>query len=171
MSSRQIRSNRYSSAPTKPNDTIQSSHDKIAIYAFLTYPRGLHSRGTLHKIHIRLRGQVRSGAVLEWLLSFWLGHRPNCCEAIVLVVLLFCSVPTHGRPHPRSTAVGLSNYDYIIFFAILYCNHIHKSTPQTILYSSSNVLYCNWYVLIINHNINILIRKSNPPPKPFFNHS
>ena len=52
--------------------------------------------------------------------------------------------------------LGLSNYDYIIFFAVLYCNHIQKGTPRTVLYSSSNVLYCNWYVLIINHNINIL---------------
>ena len=44
MSSRQIRSNRYSSAPTKQwgaNNLIQYSHDKIAIYVFLTYPQGL----------------------------------------------------------------------------------------------------------------------------------
>ena len=105
--------------------------------------------------------------------------------------LVFCSLLCPYVPHniffPKvlhraceyhtrhRSLLGLSNYDYIIFFAILYCNHIHKGTPQTILYSSSNVLYCNWYVLIINHNINILKMDLNiikvicPLPKLFFN--
>ena len=47
---------------------------------------------------------------------------------------------------------------------------IFTRAVQLWLYYFFAILYYKWYVLIINHNINIL-RKSNPPPKPFFNHS
>ena len=89
------------------------------------------------------------------------------CALVVKAVVLHRSAAVHSKAmclfFPFSAQVqvilglGLSKYDYIIFFAIIYYNHIVLSTSACIFIRCVIISYCIQFIFIFNHILIILI--------------